>query len=111
MCNYPGWIVTQQEYSELNDRAQENMGALYGFDAPLQAFVRKHGGFSRKVRALGSLGYVTTLMLLLTHIPVMLRHWQLKGALILDDTVSRAVLLTSSAVYGAQSQSPPLYHT
>jgi len=42
VCNYPGWIVTQQEYTELNDHAHENMGALFGIDVPLQAFVRKH---------------------------------------------------------------------
>ena len=42
VCNYPGWILTQQEYTELNDDAHENMGALFGIDVPLQAFVRKH---------------------------------------------------------------------
>jgi len=27
VCNYPGWILTQQEYTELNDETHENMGA------------------------------------------------------------------------------------
>ena len=42
LCNYPGFLLTPQEYDELNDELHENMGALYGFDTPLSSFVSSH---------------------------------------------------------------------
>lgn len=42
LCNYPGWLLTQQEYSELNDEQHENMNALYGVEVALKAFAAKH---------------------------------------------------------------------
>lgn len=30
LCNYPGWILTQEEYAELNNEHNLNMKALYG---------------------------------------------------------------------------------
>jgi hypothetical protein len=42
LCNYPGWLLTEHEYTELNNEDHENMGALYGFSVPLKAFVRTH---------------------------------------------------------------------
>jgi hypothetical protein len=42
LSNYPGWLLTEDEYAELNNKDHENIGALYGFGLPLKAFMRKH---------------------------------------------------------------------
>jgi hypothetical protein len=42
LCNYAGWLLTQEEYAELNNEHNLNMTALYGVGVPLHAFVLKH---------------------------------------------------------------------
>jgi hypothetical protein len=43
LANYTGWLLTAEEYNELNDAAHENMNALYGFEVKsLTTFVDAH---------------------------------------------------------------------